>query len=63
MWKISSLNPKYMVSDAGQICNTKTGNISSCCRGRRHTAGGFVWRDIKGSSTTIENESEQSRVI
>ena len=32
----------------------RSGNISLVARGKRHTAGGFIWKDIE-SSTTIES--------
>lgn len=32
----------------------RSGNISLAARGKRHTAGGFIWKDIE-SSTTIES--------
>lgn len=41
--------------DAQRATGIRSGNISLCCQGKRHTAGGFIWRDdIKGSET-IEN--------
>lgn len=44
--------------DAQRKTGIRSGNVSNCCRGERHTAGGFIWRDLVESSTTIENESE-----
>ena len=41
--------------DAERHTKIRNGNISLCCRGKRHTAGGFIWRDLIESSTTIEN--------
>ena len=41
--------------DAQRKTGIRSGNISLCCRGKRHTAGSFIWRDLIESSTTIEN--------
>lgn len=52
--------------DAQRATGIRSGNISLCCQGKRHTAGGFIWRDLIKGSETIENTeqtvSEQSRV-
>lgn len=43
---------------AWRATGVRSGNISNCCRGMRHTAGGYIWRDLIESSTTIESVSE-----
>lgn len=35
--------------EAQRATNIRSGNISLCCQGKRHTAGGFIWRDVIGS--------------
>lgn len=42
--------------DAQRATNIRSGNISLCCQGKRHTAGGFMWRDLIEGSETIESE-------
>lgn len=32
------------VADASNWCGSYTTNISKCCSGKRHTAGGYHWR-------------------
>ena len=41
--------------DAQRATYVRSGNISLCCRGKRKTAGGYIWRDLIEGSTTIEN--------
>lgn len=43
----------YMAAE--RATGIRNGNISNCCRGKRKTAGGFIWRDLIEGSTTIEN--------
>lgn len=59
MWETSVINSNYEVNELGQVRNKQTGVRNGCIslvtRGKRHTAGGFVWRDLVEGSTTIEN--------
>jgi hypothetical protein len=32
------------LTEAAKSCNSVTTNISKCCKGNFHTAGGFIWR-------------------
>lgn len=45
--------PSY--TQAGKETGIRDGNISLAARGKRHTAGGYIWRDVLEGSTTIEN--------
>lgn len=49
--------PSY--TQAGKELGIRDGNISLAARGKRHTAGGYVWRDVLEGSTTIENSNER----
>lgn len=31
-------------ADAGRVLGIKRSNITNCCKGRYHSAGGFIWR-------------------
>ena len=42
-------------TEAEKQTGVRNGCISLATRGKRHTAGGFVWRDLVEGSTTIEN--------
>ena len=33
-------------TEAGKILNLNSGNISSCCRGKRNHVGGFIWKKV-----------------
>lgn len=35
------------LSEAAKSCNSVTTNISRCCKGKLHTAGGFIWKYFK----------------
>lgn len=55
-----SLNGKLLrayssYTQAEKMTGIRSGNISLAARGKRRTAGGYVWRDILEGSTTIEN--------
>ena len=49
--------------DAQRATGIRSGNISLCCQGKRHTAGGFVWRDSNRSSETIEQSSNDNNEV
>lgn len=34
------------VADASRECNIPTTNISKCCKGKRYSAGKFIWRYV-----------------
>lgn len=34
------------VADASRECNIPTTNISKCCKGKRYSAGNFIWRYV-----------------
>ena len=51
--KLIKIFPSY--TQAGKELNIRNGNISLAARGKRHTAGGFIWRDVLEGSTTNEN--------
>lgn len=34
------------ITEAAKECNTNTGNISYCCKGKRKTAAGYKWKYI-----------------
>lgn len=34
------------VTDASRECNIPTTNISKCCKGKRHSAGKYVWKYV-----------------
>ena len=53
------LNIYSSYTEAEYQTGIRTGNISLCTRGFRHTAGGFVWRDYVEGSTTIEKSSNE----
>ena len=35
------------VADASRECNIPTTNISKCCKGKRYSAGNFIWRYVR----------------
>lgn len=35
---------KYSITDAAKSINKDTSHIVSCCKGRRKTAYGFIWK-------------------
>lgn len=35
------------LTEAAKNCNSATTNISRCCKGKLHTAGGFIWKYFK----------------
>ena len=49
--------PSY--TQAEKELNISSGTISLAARGKRHTAGGFIWRDILEGSTTIESQKDE----
>lgn len=49
--------------DAQRATGIRSGNISLCCQGKRHTAGGFIWRDSYTSSETIEQSSNDNNEV
>ncbi len=51
--KYIAIFESYMA--AQRATGIRSGNISSCCKGKRHTTGGFIWRDLIESSETIES--------
>lgn len=34
------------IADASRECNISTTNISKCCKGKRHSAGKYVWKYV-----------------
>ena len=34
------------IADASRECNIPTTNISKCCKGKRYSAGNFIWRYV-----------------
>ena len=34
------------IADASRECNVPTTNISKCCKGKRYSAGNFIWRYV-----------------
>ena len=34
------------IADASRECNIPTTNISKCCKGKRHSAGKYVWKYV-----------------
>ena len=59
--KLIKIFPSY--TQAGKELGIRDGNISLAARGKRHTAGGYVWRDVLEGSTTIESSQEQVEQI
>lgn len=51
--KLIKIYPSY--TQAGKENGIRDGNISLAARGKRHTAGGYIWRDVLEGSTTIES--------
>lgn len=52
-------------TQAERETGVSTGRISLCCRGKRHTAGGFVWQDyiapeINDYPYGVSNEAQNS---
>jgi len=47
------------IKDALHYLGLKTNNISSCCDGKREHAGGYRWKYIDKSLTTISEESRE----
>lgn len=50
------------MSEAARATGCNISKISTVCSGKRFTTGGYKWRKVE-SSTTIEIEREQSRII
>ena len=46
----------YMAAE--RATGAPSGNISACCRGKRRTVKGFIWRDLIEGSETIESIGE-----
>ena len=44
--------------DGQRAAGSRGGNVSLWCQGKRHTAGGFIWRDLIKGSETIENTEQ-----
>lgn len=55
--KLIKIFPSY--TQAGKETGIRNGNISLAARGKRHTAGGYIWRDVLEGSTTIENQEDE----
>lgn len=51
----------YMAAE--RATHIRNGNISSCCQGKRKTAGGFIWRDLVESSTTIKSSELKTEQV
>ena len=46
---------------AAEVTNTSVGNITSVCRGRTQTAGGYIWKYV--NETKVVNEEPDGKII
>ena len=51
--KVNQYDKKYnlikqwgSIREASEMCNIDIGNMSKCCRGKRNTTGGYIWRIV-----------------